>query len=107
MAAQSFEDMVKFFDGHLATSGRRFYSEFYVGITNDVERRLFQEHNVNRETMWWAYNTATSKEIAERVEKYYLDKGMRGNTGGGTPDSKVVYCYAIAPTTFDGVPQNA
>ena len=107
MAAQSFEQIVSFFDEHLRNSGRRFYSEFYIGITNDVNRRLFQEHNVNRKTMWWVYSTATSKDVAERVEKYYLGKGMRGDTGGGTPESTIVYCYAVAPTTNDGVSQNA
>lgn len=103
MPEHSFEDIVKFFDEHLAKSGKRFYSEFYVGITDDVNRRLFNEHNVNRATMWWAYSTAVSKEVAEQVERFYLDKGMRGNPGGGTPESKIVYCYAVSPTTVDGV----
>lgn len=106
MAGRSFDEIVNFFDQHLATSGKRFYSDFYVGITNDVNRRLFQEHNVNKETMWWAYSTASSKEVAGKVEKYYLDKGMKGNTGGGTNESCIVYCYAIAPTTIDGESEN-
>jgi hypothetical protein len=35
---------------HLTKSNKRYYSDFYVGITNDIERRLFTEHNVNKKT---------------------------------------------------------
>ena len=106
MAEHSFDEIVSFFNAHIAKSGKRFYSDFYVGITNDIERRLFQEHNVNRETMWWAYSTAASKDIAEQVEKHFLGLGMKGDTGGGTPETKIVYCYAISPTTVEGRAQN-
>lgn len=102
MAEKSFAEIVKDFDEHLTKSVKKNWSDFYVGITNDEERRLFKEHNVNRKTMWWIYRTATSKEVAEQVENYYLDKGMQGDTGGGTEDSKIVYCYEIAPSTIDG-----
>lgn len=33
---------------HLTKSNKRYYSDFYVGITNDIERRLFVEHNVEK-----------------------------------------------------------
>ena len=32
---------------HLSNSVKQYYSDFYVGITNNVERRLFEEHNVD------------------------------------------------------------
>ena len=102
MTGISFAEIVKAFDEHLTKSVKQNYSDFYVGITNDVERRLFQEHKVNRETMWWIFRTATSKAVAEQVENYYLDKGMQGDTGGGTEESKIVYCYEIGPLTIDG-----
>lgn len=35
---------------HLTKSNKRYYSDFYVGITNDIERRLFAEHNVEKKT---------------------------------------------------------
>ena len=99
--ANTREQIIEFFNKHLASSGRRYYSDFYIGITNDVNRRLFQEHNVNKETMWWAYSTACTKEDAEAVERHFLEKGMKGNTGGVNDESTIVYCYAITPTTVD------
>lgn len=99
--AKSKKNIISDIDNHLQKSGKRYYSDFYIGITNDVERRLFNEHNVNKKTMWWIYRTANSKAIAQEIEKYYIAKGMRGDKGGGTDDSCIVYCYAVGPTTYD------
>lgn len=43
--AKSKEEIIKDIDNHLQKSGKQYYSDFYVGITNDIERRLFEEHN--------------------------------------------------------------
>ena len=64
-----------------------------------MERRLFTEHNVSKDNAWWIYRTATDKATAQKVEEYYLNKGMEGDTGGGTDDSVYVYCYEITNTT--------
>lgn len=99
--ANTKKQIIDLFNKHLALSGRRYYSEFYIGVTNDVNRRLFQEHNVKKETMWWAYSTASAKKDAEAVERHFLKKGMKGNKRKGTDESTIVYCYAITPTTVD------
>lgn len=73
-----------------------YYSDYYVGITNDIERRLFDEHKVINN---YIYRTGKSDEITRAVEKYYLDKGCKGGAGGGDEDSKIVYCYKITKDT--------
>lgn len=45
---KTFSQIVAEIDSHLEKSQKEFYSDFYVGITNDVERRLFTEHNVQK-----------------------------------------------------------
>ena len=35
------------------------------------------------------------------LAEYYLDKGMRGDTGGGNEDTTFVYCYEITSTTVE------
>ena len=87
------------FDAHLQKSRKDYYSDFYIGITNDIERRLFDEHNVSRDKSWWIYRDAIDKDTAQAVEEYYLDKGMMGDTGGGNGDTTYVYCYEITRTT--------
>lgn len=100
--AKDFKTIVGEINSHLAKSGRRYYSDFYIGITNDVERRMFREHNVSKENTWWIYRTANNSSIAQDVENHFLKKGMRGNKdGGGDETTNIVYCYAVGPTTVE------
>lgn len=99
--AKDYETIVKEIDKHLSISGKRYYSDFYVGITKNIEQRLFGDHNVSKDNSWWIYRTAETNEIARAVEKHYLDLGMRGGLGGGDYDSRIVYCYAVTPTTVE------
>ncbi len=103
------EAIIKAIDEHIQSSGRSSYSDFYIGITNDIERRLFGEHRVNKEGMWWIYAQADTAEIARETEKHYLDLKMRGGTGGGTgdSDSKFVYCYVVTPDTLESTSKDA
>lgn len=77
------------------------FSKFYIGITNDIERRLFGEHNVPRNGHWRIHREAINKEHAQAVEEHFLNKGMKGDTGGGTDDSVWVYCYKITSITVE------
>ncbi len=99
--SNDFETIVNDINNHLTKSGRRYYSDFYVGITNNADRRLFIEHNVSKENAWWIYRTAPNSEIARRVENHFIKKGMRGGNGGGDNTSNIVYCYAVGPTTIE------
>jgi hypothetical protein len=56
------------------------YSYWTIGITADPERRK-QEHN---NPSFWRHWDAESESSARSIEKYFLDKGMKGDTGGGT-----------------------
>lgn len=99
--AKDYQTIVDEINDHLSKSGKRYYSDFYIGITNDIERCLFKEHNVAKEKTWWIYRTAKDSDIAREVEKHFLDMGMRGNDGGGNEASNIVYCYAVSPTTVE------
>lgn len=92
-------EIIADFNAHLLNSKKEYWSDYYVGITNDVERRLFTEHNVSKENAWWIYREAVDKATAQAVEEYYLGKGMKGDTGGGTDDSVYVYCYEVTSST--------
>lgn len=93
------KEIIADIEGHLGKSEKQYYSDFYIGITNDIERRLFGEHNVQEKGNWWIYRTAINKSAAQNVEEYFLNKGMKGDTGGGTDDSIYVYCYEISNST--------
>ena len=75
------------------------YNNSYIGITSDVESRLFGDHNVSRENGHWIYRTALSSNVAREIEQYFLDKGMGGGFGGGDENSKIVYAYKKTSST--------
>ncbi len=98
--ANSYEDIVSDISMHVSECGGE-YSDYYCGITNDIERRLFGEHNVDKEHGVWIYRTASSDTVARKVEKHFLDAGCKGGSGGGSNDCKIVYCYKITSTTVE------
>ena len=74
-------------------------SDFYVGITNDPDVRLFLEHNVSKALGCWTYSEAINDQHAREAEKKLLDQGMKGGSGGGDSSSIWVYCYKITSDT--------
>jgi len=75
------------------------YSGCYVGITSNVDSRLFGDHNVSKENGHWIYQTASSHTVAREIEQHFLDAGMDGGGGGGDETSKIVYAYKKTSST--------
>jgi len=73
------------------------YSKCYVGLTSDVQQRLFVDHAVPRQTGHYISRTADTNTIAREVEKHFLDAGMDGGGGGGNYRSKIAYAYKKIP----------
>ena len=86
---------------HLSKSNKKSYSCFYIWITNDIERRLFWEHNVPREWHRRIHRKADSEVTARAVETHFLNKWMKGWEWWWTGDwsAKFVYCYEISSST--------
>ncbi len=95
------KDIIKEIKDYIGAITASEYKNWYVGITNDSERRLFgaEEHNVNKNDGAWITCPADSKQDAQEVEKYFLGLGMDGDTGGGTDDTTTVYCYKKTSTS--------
>lgn len=75
------------------------YSNCYVGITSDVESRLFGDHNASRKNGHWIYSTASSANVAREIEQHFLNIGMDGGSGGGDENSRIVYAYKKTSST--------
>ena len=99
----TYENIIRDFDEHISKSYRESYGEFYIGITSDIENRLFVQHRVDREKQWRIYSPADTEDIAREVERHYLDLGMQGGAGGGRGDDSAiyVYCYVITSYTIE------
>lgn len=92
---------IEVIDEHLQKDSKKFYFEYYVGITDDIERRLFTEHKVPKENHWYIWVKTDDPSIARKVEDHYLKLGMEGDKGGGNDKSIYVYCYSIAQFTVE------
>ena len=55
------------------------YSAWTIGVTDDPSRRRGEHNNP---TVWYQWD-ADSETIARSVESYFIDKDMKGDTGGG------------------------
>ena len=76
------------------------HSDFYVGITNNLDQRL-GEHRVTREDCLRILR-ATNHDEAHLAESTLINiHHMTGKVGGEAPDSVWVYCYEITDTTIE------
>jgi len=66
---------------------------WYVGITDDPQGRLFDEHQVHCQNDAWIYRTAASELDAQRVQEYFLEFGLDGRKGALRSGSCSVYAY--------------
>lgn len=91
------EGIIQFFKESTATRTH----DIYVGITNDVERRLFNEHNVDKNQRDnWVYFKAFSADQARLVESVLIEKAdFDGGEGGGGEDCVFVYAFLKTPNT--------
>ena len=75
------------------------YSNWYCGITSDIESRLFGDHKVPRENSWFIYRTCHNDTDARAVETALVEQGCDGGSGGGDQTSVIVYAYLKTAVT--------
>jgi hypothetical protein len=74
--------------------------EWYVGITSDILRRLFVDHNVDMKAQDHTALILDSSDEARSIEKYFLDKvGVDGVPEGADKTACFVYLYKKSPRT--------
>ena len=86
-------------NSYIIQCGSRYYREWYVGITSDIEQRLFGDHNVSRQNDTWIWRKASSDDESREAEETMINKGCKGGGGGGDETSVFVYAYKISSTT--------
>lgn len=66
---------------------------WYIGVTNDPRKQLFDEHQVHYENDAWIFRTATSEGEALQVQSYFLEFGLGQSEEGWWPGACAVYAY--------------
>ena len=75
--------------------------DWYAGIAEDWEDRLFVDHKVPKKDHWRIVRRCHNETDARMVEKALLEKGCDGGGGGGTLATVFVYAYLKKPGVTD------
>lgn len=81
------------YDEILAYVGADRFADWYIGITSDIEARLFGYHKVDRQFGQWYHATALDHAHSRGVESGLLKLGFDGGGGGGDHTTVHVYAY--------------
>jgi len=68
------------------------YSDWYVGITKDLDEGLFKLHKVEENGIWISFGADTD-EVAKKAEKYFFNKKTDGKPTKLEEDTRIVYVY--------------
>ena len=68
------------------------YTDWYIGITKDLDERLFDVHKVEENGIWISFG-ADTEEVAKKVEEYFLNKKTDGNPTQLEENVRIVYVY--------------
>lgn len=93
-ALQIFNEITHYINSHPYNT-----SDWYAGITQDINQRLFDDHNVSKGTVWWIYRSAANSGDARWIEQKLLEWGCDGGSGGGNYDAVYVYAYLKTSNT--------
>ncbi len=82
------EEIIKEIENRVTSAKEKKYTIWTIGITDNLKRRKKEHDNPKHWKDW----KADTEEIARNVEKHFLDKGMKGDTGGGdTPNYVYIF----------------
>ena len=87
-------------DAHMQKSGLP-NKDWYVGITCDINERLFGSHRVPRTNHWFIYRRALNAAQARQIESAYHRAGCKGDGGGGDHTACYIYAYVITMGTVE------
>lgn len=98
--AQDQQSIIQQIDAHMQKSGYA-NSQWYVGVTSDIEQRLFGYHQVPRQNHWYIWKRTFSDDDARNIEAAYHRAGCQGAGGGGGAGAVFVYAYVITSGTVE------
>jgi hypothetical protein len=72
------------------------YNLWRIGLTHDpAERKKYWSETEKQSTSAWTQWTAGSLPDAQDIESHFINKGMKGGTGGDLSAKRTVYVYVF------------
>lgn len=76
-------DIISEIEDRVSRSKKADYTIWTIGITDKPKIRKDQHENGGKEIKHWKDWSTNSEKDGRDIEEYFLDKGMKGDTGGG------------------------
>lgn len=97
--AKTKQEIITDIKTYIAGNGGNF-SEWYVGICSDVNKRLSADHKLNPKLDKWVFKTAPTSAIAKEIEYYFVKiLGAEGAAEGASDAGDKVYAYKKSERT--------
>ena len=75
------------------------YPSWYIGIANDIKKKLFEHHNVNDQNGKWIYITVPSNSDAKEIKKYFEERLVSIDNEDDDDNGLIVFAYKINTAT--------
>ena len=69
------------------------YFDWYIGLTDNAEKMLFEEHQLNPASDMWIYEEVPSHSDAYRIREYFLNMGCAGGLHRNPKKTRYIYGY--------------
>lgn len=72
------------------------YNIWRIGLTHDpADRKTYWAETEKQSTTYWSQWQADSLSDAQDIESHFINKGMKGGTGGDLSARRTVYVYVF------------
>lgn len=75
------------------------YFDWYIGLTDNAEKTLFEEHKLNLGTDMWIYEEVPSNSDGCRIREYFLNMGCAGGLLRKEKKMRYIYAYRRSSKT--------
>ena len=101
---QAFDEMLELMNRQIAEEGGS-YSDWYCGVAELIDLRLYDEHKIPREkgSWWYTWRECFNADNAMSVQSALLKADCDGLSDSGDKDSIYVYAYLKGEETDPGI----
>lgn len=85
-------DIIAAIDNRVMSAKNKNYAIWIIGVTDDPNTRKDQHKSDDENVDYWQHWNADSEKDARDIEAYFIQKGMKGGTGGGG-NANYVYIF--------------
>ncbi len=75
------------------------YFDWYIGLTDNAEKMLFEEHKLSQLSDRWIYEEVPLDTDAFRIREYFLSMGCTGGLIRNQKKVRYIYAYKRSSKT--------